>query len=191
MKNSKKISIIMFLLCFIFISGCGISKENIEETLSSIEITDKESVIEYTPKEYTIPKTMEELYSLSLEEFKKMIEENIPDYYSFFKIDENHVLTNDNWEDLRDIFSLHLFKERKIEKEELEQNIITKNQDENAIYYAPTYSYIESLDNNGFIQYLNGLYKYVYPNAEQVDFTQLTEDEVIKLKEEMLDSLSE
>ena len=59
-----------------------------------------------------IPDTVEELYAMDMEEFKILLTNNIPDLYEYFVIPEGYVITEDDWPNFRNIFSMNIFGKR-------------------------------------------------------------------------------
>lgn len=180
----KKIRYVALLTGMLFLfTGCGAKEEVIEEVAE--DVTEIISVEVESEMLSNLPQTKEELLTMPLEELKAMIEECIPNYREHFKVSEDYELQDSDWENFRMILSLELFGSAIIDNEE-EETTETINEDPNAIYYEPTAEYINGLSDEELISYLSGLQSYMYPDMEPVDYSQLSSDELVQIKEALL-----
>lgn len=167
----KKV-ILMFMIGTMLISicGCGANKK-IEETKEVFN-----EVVEEAQNNPFPDLTKEELLSFTWEETKAFFEENIPDYREVFLIDENAVLGESEWLNLRDILSVSLFKSAVIESddmtaEELEQAQIAAEIDE---IYEIAANNFDGVDEETKSE-IEGYFDYGLITADQIKVMSLSE----------------
>lgn len=182
---------VLFIVCLIPMLLCGCKKEEGTSEIilnTSEELEKVKEEISYIPPEYTIPTSAKDLYALTLDEFKEVVNYNIPNYREFFKIDADMELTDADWETMREILSLHLFGE--IYYEDVETSIQVEEIGEDAVFVSPTKEFFEGLDTQGMIDYLTGLYEYLNPDGMPVDFSELTPEQLEEIRQEFIKDFS-
>lgn len=220
MKKTKYISIL--LLSALIFTGCSFEgilsdteKNEIESELSTIVVEqDKDALInsivdndmtitekkETDDSEITLDNiTKEILLTMPLEDLKKFVEKYLPGYRETYHIDEDVILTDEDWESLRHLIALSLFNSDTLDSESatditLEESKINTDKefienDENSKYYAPDLNEIESMSLKTFAEYLNGMAVYYKGENENIDFTQLDNESLQELKDEYIESL--
>lgn len=220
MKKTKYIS--MLLLSALIFTGCSFEgilsdtkKNEIENELSTIVVEqDKDALInsivdndmtitekkESDDNEITLDNiTKEILLTMPLEDLKKFVEKYLPGYRETYHIDEDVILTDEDWESLRHLIALSLFNSDTLDSESttditLEESKINTDKefienDENSKYYAPDLNEIESMSLKTFAEYLNGMAVYYKGENENIDFTQLDNESLQELKNEYIESL--
>lgn len=220
MKKTKYISIL--LLSALIFTGCSFEgilsdteKNEIENELSTIVVEqDKDALInsivdndmtitekkESDDSEITLDNiTKEILLTMPLEDLKKFVEKYLPGYRETYHIDEDVILTDEDWESLRHLIALSLFNSDTLDSESatditLEESKINTDKefienDENSKYYAPDLNEIESMSLKTFAEYLNGMAVYYKGENENIDFTQLDNESLQELKDEYIESL--
>lgn len=220
MKKTKYISIL--LLSALIFTGCSFEgilsdteKNEIENELSTIVVEqDKDALInsivdndmtitqkkESDDSEITLDNiTKEILLTMPLEDLKKFVEKYLPGYRETYHIDEDVILTDEDWESLRHLIALSLFNSDTLDSESatditLEESKINTDKefienDENSKYYAPDLNEIESMSLKTFAEYLNGMAVYYKGENENIDFTQLDNESLQELKNEYIESL--
>lgn len=220
MKKTKYISIL--LLSALIFTGCSFEgilsdteKNEIENELSTIVVEqDKDALInsivdndmtitekkESDDSEITLDNiTKEILLTMPLEDLKKFVEKYLPGYRETYHIDEDVILTDEDWESLRHLIALSLFNNDTLDSESatditLEESKINTDKefienDENSKYYAPDLNEIESMSLKTFAEYLNGMAVYYKGENENIDFTQLDNESLQELKNEYIESL--
>ncbi len=163
--------------------GCG-EKDEVTETLAEDVVniitveqsTEEKSVYEILG----LPKTKEELFKMNLEDFKAAIEANMPGYRSYFKVPDDYVLDDSDWESFREILSIKFFGDAFHEVENEEDK--TLQNDPDSIYYAPTKEFLDGLTDEEFVVYLSELQTYNYPDSEPVDYSGLTPEQITEVK---------
>ena len=143
--------------------------------------------------------TKEILLTMPLEDLKKFVEKYLPGYRETYHIDEDVILTDEDWESLRHLIALSLFNSDTLDSESttditLEESKINTDKefienDENSKYYAPDLNEIESMSLKTFAEYLNGMAVYYKGENENIDFTQLDNESLQELKNEYIESL--
>lgn len=178
-----KKNIFLLLLSTILLTGCGGKKveEKVDEIENAVEVITVQ--LDMDERLAKLPQSKEELFALSLEEFKAMINECIPNYREHFRVSEDYEINDLDWENFRTILSYELFRSAKIEEE------VEATPDPNEIYYAPTEEYLNSLSQEEFVEYLSGLQKYIYPDIENVDYSLLTMEQLMQIKEQLLSGI--
>lgn len=220
MKKTKYISIL--LLSALIFTGCSFEgilsdteKNEIENELSTIVVEqDKDALINsIVDNDMTITEkkksddseitldniTKEILLTMPLEDLKKFVEKYLPGYRETYHIDEDVILTDEDWESLRHLIALSLFNSDTLDSESatditLEESKINTDKefienDENSKYYAPDLNEIESMSLKTFAEYLNGMAVYYKGENENIDFTQLDNESLQELKNEYIESL--
>ena len=187
----KKVILLASVAVLLF-SGCDNKTGEVEGT--PIEDTIQIITVPQEPAIFSgFPATQEELFAMSLEDFKAAVESNIPNYRKYFIIDEDRVLTDEDWETIRTLVSLELFGSTRPDvSEETEDAASDETEtDPNEIYYNPDSEYIRSLTDEEFVEYLAGLQAYLNPEGEVADFSQLTSEQIEQVRNEMLAGLEE
>lgn len=220
MKKTKYISIL--LLSALIFTGCSFEgilsdteKNEIENELSTIVVEqDKDALINsIVDNDMTITEkkksddseitldniTKEILLTMPLEDLKKFVEKYLPGYRETYHIDEDVILTDEDWESLRHLIALSLFNSDTLDSESatditLEESKINTDKefienDENSKYYAPDLNEIESMSLKTFAEYLNGMAVYYKGENENIDFTQLDNESLQELKNEYIELL--
>lgn len=181
MKKRIIISSIISILVISSLVGCNNKKnENIEHTTEVISV----EIDKNTPN--ITEMTKEEILSLSAEQVKLSVETYLPSYKTIYKINENRVMSNDDWLLLRDIICIQFYGDTKLG----EPGTTIETDDPDAIYYAPNVEDLEIMGPKEFAIYLNNAYKYLYGNIE-TDFTTLDEESILQLQAEFIKNLKE
>jgi hypothetical protein len=179
-------------------TGCG-KKEEIaeEEVVEYIAGAEEEETEAANP----ITATKDELLSMSAKEIEEMITTHLPNWRSYFKIDDDKVMTDDDWYQVRDILCLQLYGSLISDEEEKEaseaetteeflESVGVDPEDPDWIYTAPTADYINSLSTEEFGAYLNGYYTYLQPDAEKLpDFTTLSDEDLEEARAMILQNI--
>lgn len=171
-------ALILFLIIATSFSGCSLfpKKDVVEEiekdVISIIEINQETSI--FLDR---LPKTKEDLYALSLEEFKNMIETCIPNYREYFKVDENRILSDEDWENFRTILSIKLFGSPMYISNEL---------NETEIYETPTKEFLMNLSKEEFVEYLTNLQEYLHPESDKIDYSVFAAEELEAIRTSLI-----
>lgn len=181
----KKIlaTIILSGITILNFSACG-NQDTVTDTLAEDivtiinveQVTEEKSVYEILG----LPDTKEELFKMNLADFKAAIEINMPGYRTYFKVPDNYVLKDSDWENFREILSIKFFGDAFHEVENEEDKTVQNDPD--SIYYAPTKEYLDRLTDEEFMVYLSELQMYNYPDSEPVDYSGLTPDQIKEVK---------
>lgn len=165
---------------------CGCGKSDVSEPLEDIVQT---ITVEQTLEILSaLPENKEALYAMSLEEFKEMVKTNIPNYRNHFKVPEDYVLEDSDWESFREILSIELFGSSLLENEgnAVQTSEIPEQEDPNKKYSEPSAEYVNSLSDEEFVAYLSELQAYLYPESEPADYSKLTSEELAQVKAVLL-----
>lgn len=197
MRSNRKKIVLALVSAAVLLSLAGCRKEPEPEPVQETVVVEIDDSIR-NPMELT----KDELLELTAPEIKEMVEAYLPNYRYVYKIDENHVMTDSDWLSLRDVICLSLYGSLRPEIEPEPEPVVYEGvdvTDPDWIYYAPTLDYIEGLDDEGFIQYLNGLFEYEFRTGEMVvedgekmpavDFHELPIEDIQELRDEMIADL--
>lgn len=186
----KRLFIILSVLCIgsVF-TGCSFGREEESTETEVIEDTTETISVSIDDGNSLMNMTRSELNALTPEQIKDLVETQLPNYREIYAIDEDRVMSDDDWDQLRDIIVLQLFGPKKIkEKMNVDTSEIPEAKDDpDAIYYAPTKEYLDNLSIQEFAEYLNGMYAYIEgANASNaIDFTTLDEETLLEKKKEL------
>lgn len=184
--KKKILFILCSILCLSFI-GCGEEEVIvIPDTVEEIIVTVDSSSTIKSP----IDMTKEELLSLNAQEIQEMIEIYLPNYRDAYGIDEDRVLTDGDWLELRDYIYYQIYGEiAPSQPIEVEETIEIDTSDPNWIYYSPTVEFLTNMTTEEFAEYMNGMSQY-YGVEEEVDFTQYDEEKLNSIRETTIQELA-
>lgn len=176
----KYLCIAMLALTVLAISGCQ-KEEVVEVPVTSEEI---EIVIQSDIKS-PIEMTQEEMLALNASEIKEMVETYLPNYKESYGIDEDRVMSDEDWYELRDFIYYQIYgeileEESEVASEESSEEVV----DPDWIYYAPTMSFLQSMSTAEFAEYMDALSVYSGVSSSDTKFTELDDEqlEVIRIR---------
>lgn len=190
---SKK-AVLTALIFMMALSGCG-KKESTYVQKETITVSINTAA--KAPTEYT----QEEFAELTAAEVKEMVETYLPNYRNVYQIEEDRVMTDEDWLNLKDLmyyqlYDTFLYSE---EAEALSDVDFSKPGeimgddgtylDPNWIYYAPCPEFINQLSDYDFGRYMNGLMAFGNQDMGENDFTTLEHDDLEILREKVLNEL--
>lgn len=186
----KRLFVILSVLCIgsVF-TGCSFGREEESTETEVAEDTTEIISVSIDDGNSLMNMTRSELNALTPEQIKNLVETQLPNYREIYVIDEDRVMSDDDWDQLRDIIVLQLFGPEEIEeKMNVDTSEIPEAKDDpNAIYYAPTKEYLDNLSIQEFAEYLNEMYAYIEgaDASSAVDFTTLDEETLLEKKKEL------
>ena len=191
MKRKIMLSCVLLITVSSLFTACSFKKED-EEPTEVIEDSSEKISVTIENDKSIMEMTREELKALTAEEVKSIVEEQLPNYREIYIIDEDKVMEDADWLQLRDIIILQLFGPEEIPDLNIDTSEIPEAEtDPNAIYYAPTKEYLDGLSTEEFAQYLNGMYAYLNNGItdSEVDFSQMDETTLLEQKKALYETL--
>lgn len=166
-------------------SSLTVSENNTEnqaaqyDDLASLDISDAPDIEKITREEFK---------NLSTLEIKKIIKKYVTDYKKTYNIHPDYVMTDEDWDNLRPIMEYQLFGTEKKTQRQLQEEMVKADLSEDEIYYMfPDPDEIEKMSAGQFAQYFNEACEYfIDNNTPRIDMTKLSEQEILKAKEEYI-----
>ena len=145
-----------------------------------------------------------ELMALTPNAIKEMVETYLPNYRAIYSISENYVMAAEDWTNLRDLICDQLYGFEKADGDEqadagdeyeIPSNIDFKQPDKilgddgsyldpDWIFYAPCKEFVDQLDDDEFIDYLEMLMAYwKKDDVSREDFENMDEEGLAKVRE--------
>lgn len=146
-----------------------------------------------------------ELMALTPKAIKEMVETYLPNYRAIYSISENYAMADDDWVTLRDLICDQLYGIEKPADEQVadageDESVIPANidwkqpdkilgddgsfLDPEWIFYAPCKEYVEQLDDEQFIDYLELLMSYwKKDDIKREDFENMDEEGLAKVRD--------
>lgn len=189
------------------ISASEIDFSNIPSEFADID----RSTYENLPTLSTV--TIEELYSLSIDEFRAFVSLYAPDYRNLYAIDSTKEMKEKDWNNLRSLIGYELFgsiRNPNVSGNDLgyDETLFSDNALLNAQDYASgddnkkeyiddlctQLELIKKMDNDEFSSYMNTVFLeagYTMEDGSSVDFSMLSENEIEEMKSEIISFIEE
>ncbi len=192
--NKRIVCALLSVLALCSLAGCGkkeptyVQKETITVSINTAA---------KAPTEYS----QEEFEKLTAAEVKEMVETYLPNYRNVYQIEEDRVMTDDDWLNLKDLmyyqlYGVFLYSEEAVALSDVDfskpgeiMGYDGTYLDPNWIYYAPCPEFINQLSDYDFGRYMNGLMAYGNQDMGSNDFTTLEHDDLEILREKVLTEL--
>ena len=183
--KSKLFVILTVVAGILSLSGCKKEVPKTEDTTEVISVIIDENVPDITEMNKA------EIMAMTAGDVKKSVETYLPNYKSIYKIDDNKVMSDNDWLTLRDIICIQLYGTTKLGEASVSDNNLAN--DPNAIYYAPSKASIEAMSTGEFAVYMNNMYIYYYGEdyliKNNIDFTKQNDETLQTEKKKLLDTL--
>ncbi len=182
MKKTK--IILLTTLTALALTACG---KKTETTVETTEVPTEIITVTFNKDIINIFDVDAETYwNMSIDDFENSVDEYIDDYRSFFKIGEDYTLTDADWSSLKEVFGTQI--RGFLLPEDIEEESTTEVEtDENWKYESPMADDIDAMTIDEFVEYLKGYD--AYNGYEEVDYTELTEEELQEIKDEYVADL--